>query len=64
MKRTHLVYGEEVTIEWEKSDLIEDHGSGCCYFLMLGAVNGETEYEAVGIYQGDDLQDIEDIQTI
>lgn len=60
----HLVYGEEVTIDWEKSDLIKDHGSGCCHYLLIGIGSDGNEYEAVGVYQGDDLQEVENIETI
>lgn len=64
MTRTHNVLGEDVTIEWEKSERIERHDSGCAHFLLIGLGSDGQEYEAVGVYQGDELQDIENIQTI
>lgn len=64
MTRNHLVYGEEVNIDWEKSDFIENHGSGCKYYLLIGEGSDGKEYQATGIYQGDELQEIENIETI
>lgn len=64
MTRTHNVLGEDVTIEWEKSERIERHDSGCAHFLLIGLGSDGQEYEAVGVYQGDELQGIENIQTI
>jgi len=63
MERNHLVYGEEVNIDWEKSDLIENHGSGCCYYLLIGIGGDGNEYQATGIYQGYELQVIKGIFT-
>lgn len=62
MTRTHEINGQEVSIEWEQDELIENHGSGCCYYGMNGIGSDGKEYIATGIYQGDDLEDIEDVE--
>lgn len=62
MQRTHEIEGREVTIDWEQDELIENHGSGCRYYGMNGMGSDGKEYIATGIYQGDDLEDVEDIE--
>lgn len=60
----YLISGEEVNIEWQIYDLIENHGSGCAYFALSGKGDNGKNYQATGIYQGDELEEVEDIEEV
>lgn len=62
MKREHEINGEIVTIEWERDCEIDNHGSGCVYWGLTGLGSDGKEYIATGVYQGDDIEEIEDIE--
>lgn len=60
----HLISNEEVNIEWERIALEENHGSGCTFYHLHGEGDNGKTYVATGIYQNDDLIEIEEIEEI
>jgi len=62
MKRTHIIDGKEITIDWERDCEIENHGSGCVYWGLSGLGSDGNEYIATGVYQYGELEEIQDIE--
>lgn len=60
----HLISGEEVNIEWERHEKIESHDSGCSYWALFGEDDLGNKYIATGVYQSDELVDVEEIEKI
>ena len=59
---TYLISGEEIEITWQSVELIENHGSGCTEHALVGEGSDGNTYIATGTYQGDELEEVNDIE--
>ena len=64
MTKTHILYGEKVTIHWEQLELIEKHDSGHSEYSLRGDGDNGLEYSGTGDFQHGELEDVRDIEEI
>ena len=60
----HTINDKQVEIDWEQSDLIDNHGSGCKEYMVIGSDGQGIEYIGSGTYQDDELIEVTDIELI
>ena len=59
----HIIDGREVNIDWQKVEIIDNHGSGCVDWVVKGDGDDGKEYWGDGNYQHDELTDVIEIET-
>jgi hypothetical protein len=60
----HTINDKQVEIGWEQSDLIDNHGSGCKEYMVIGYDDQGKKYIGSGTYQDDELIEVLDIEQI
>ncbi|WP_298845559.1 hypothetical protein [uncultured Clostridium sp.] len=60
----HLISGEEINIDWQQVHLIDKNDSGDEEWRIDGDGEDGKKYTAVGSYQDDELEDVNDIELL
>jgi len=60
----HTINDIVVDIDWQKHDFIDNHGSGCREYLVIGEDDEGNEYIGTANYQDDELIEVTDIEKI
>lgn len=60
----HTINDIVIDIDWGKAFFIENHGSGCKDYGVVGIGDDGNSYSGDGTYQDDELIEVTDIEKI
>ena len=60
----HFISEEEINIEWDRTQLIDNHGSGCSEWIVEGEGSDGKKYTGTCQYQSDQLISVDEIELL
>lgn len=60
----HIIDEIEINIDWDRKQLIDNHGSGCSDWIIEGEGSDGNKYSGCGNYQDGELIEVTEIEEV